>query len=119
MYLNNQQTGKSGEDIAATYLCNHGFTILERNWRHKHYEIDIIACKHNLLHIIEVKTRNSLDFGYPEESIGKAKMQFLKNAASAYQYLHRNWKYLEFDIIAITLEKDQIKEIFFIQDVYF
>jgi putative endonuclease len=119
MYFNTQQIGKSGEDIAANYLCNLGFTILERNWRHKHYEIDIIACRHNLLHIIEVKTRNSIDFGYPEESIGKAKMQFLKNAACAYQCQHRNWKYIEFDIISIILGKDQDKEIFFIQDVYF
>ncbi len=119
MNLNNQQIGKIGEDIAANYLNNHEFTLLERNWRHKHYEIDIIACKNNLLHIIEVKTRNSLDFGYPEESIGKAKMQFLKNAASSYQYQHPQWKYLQFDIIAITLDHELIKEIFFIEDVFF
>ena len=119
MDLNNQQIGKIGEDIAAHYLSNHGFTLLERNWRHKHYEIDIIASRNNFLHIVEVKTRNSINFGYPEESIGKAKMQFLKNAASSYQYQHPHWKYLQFDIIAITLENDLIKEIFFIEDVYF
>ncbi|TAH07643.1 MAG: YraN family protein [Sphingobacteriia bacterium] len=119
MNANNQQIGKIGEDIAASYLNTLEFTILERNWRHKHYEIDIIAYKHNLLHIIEVKTRNSLDYGYPEESIDKSKMQFLKNAASAYQFKHPQWKYLQFDIISITLDHDLIKEIFFIEDVYF
>ncbi|MEI6265545.1 MAG: YraN family protein [Sphingobacteriia bacterium] len=119
MNAKNLEIGKIGEDIAVNYLITHEYTILERNWRHKHYEIDIIAFKHKLLHIIEVKTRNSLDFGYPEESIDKSKMQFLKNAAAAYQYKHPQWKYLEFDIISITLDHDLIKEIFLIEDVYF
>jgi putative endonuclease len=119
MEYNTLQVGKIGEDIAVAYLCKKEYSILARNWRHKHYEIDIIACKNNRLHIIEVKTRNSLDFGYPEESIGKAKMQFLKNAASSYQYQHPQWKYLQFDVIAIRLEKNTIQEVFFIEDVYF
>ncbi len=119
MDLNNQQIGKMGEDIAANFLNDNGFTLLERNWRHKHYEIDIIVSKNNLLHIIEVKTRNSLGFGYPEESIGKAKMQFLKNAACSYQYQHPQWKYLQFNIISIILEKEQLKELYFIEDVYY
>ena len=58
-------------------------------------------------------------FGYPEESIKAAKMQFLKNAASSYQYHHPQWKYLQFDVIAIRFEKNVLKEIFFIEDVYF
>jgi putative endonuclease len=119
MEYNTLQVGKIGEDIAVDDLCKKEYSILARNWRHKHYEIDIIACKNNRLHIIEVKTRNSLDFGYPEESIGKAKMQFLKNAASSYQYQHPQWKYLQFDVIAIRLEKNTIQEVFFIEDVYF
>lgn len=119
MELNNQQIGKMGEDIAVAFLIKNEYAILERNWRHKHYEIDIIACKNNRLHIIEVKTRSSLDFGYPEESIGKAKMQFLKNAASSYQYHHPQWKYLQFDVIAIQFAASLLKEVFFIEDVYF
>jgi len=119
MEQQNQITGKKGEDIASNYLEKNGYIILARNWRHKHYEVDIIAAKNKLLHFVEVKTRNGLQFGYPEECIGKEKMQFLKNAAAAYQYQHPNWKYIQFDVIAITLEGNKIIEIFLFEDVYF
>jgi putative endonuclease len=119
MELHNQQTGKIGEDIAAEYLLSNGFIIIARNWRFKHYEVDIIASKNNLLHFIEVKTRNTLQYGYPEESISKDKMQHLKNAAAAFQYQHPKWKYIQFDALAIQLKLGLAKEIFFIEDIYF
>jgi putative endonuclease len=119
MDLHNLQTGKKGEDIATRYLLQNGFTLQARNWRHRHYEVDILASKNKLLHIIEVKTRTSLQFGYPEEGIDRHKMQYLKNAAAVYQYLHPQWKYIQFDAIAITLENDLVKEVFFIEDIYF
>ncbi len=119
MEQQNQITGRKGEDIACEFLKKKGFTILERNWRHKHYEVDIIAARNKLLHFVEVKTRNNLHYGYPEECIGKEKMQFLKNAASAFQYQNQHWKYLQFDVIAITLSFNQIQEIYFFEDVYF
>ena len=65
MELHNQETGKIGEDIATEYLIGKGFKIIARNWRFKHYEVDIIASKNSFLHFIEVKTRNSLQYGYP------------------------------------------------------
>jgi putative endonuclease len=119
MDLKNKDTGDKGEEIASDYLKKNNFIIEARNWRHKHYEVDIIASKNNLLHFVEVKTRNSLKYGHPEESITKEKMQYLKNSASAYQYQHQKWKYLQFDVIAIELKNNEVKEIFFIEDVYF
>ena len=65
--MENKDTGFLGENIASAHLLELGFEILERNWRYKHLEIDIIASKENLLHIVEVKTRTSLLFGYPEQ----------------------------------------------------
>jgi len=115
----NQATGKKGEQLAASFLIDNGFEIQEKNWRHHHLEVDIIATKNGRLHIVEVKTRNSLLFGNPEESITKNKMKFLKNAAEAYQYQHKQWLYLQFDVIAITLISDIETEIFLIEDVYF
>ena len=85
---NNLGNGKKGEDIAADYLTKNGYTLLERNWRKHHWEVDIIASKDQFLHFIEVKTRYSLRFGFPEESISKDKMKNLKNAAENYQYQH-------------------------------
>ena len=51
------EVGKEGEELAANWLQQNGYEILHRNWRHSHYEIDIIASKENILHIIEVKLR--------------------------------------------------------------
>jgi len=119
MELHNQETGKIGEDIATEYLSNKGYKIIARNWRFKHYEVDIIASKNNLLHFVEVKTRNTLQFGYPEESISKDKMKHLKNAAAAFQFQHPKWKYIQFDALAIQLKFGSAKEIYFIEDIYF
>ena len=51
------QTGKTGEALAAVYLLEKGFRIIHQNWRHSHWEVDIIAQKDHILHFIEVKTR--------------------------------------------------------------
>lgn len=114
-----QNTGNLGENLAAGYLSEHSYIILERNWRHKHWEVDIIASKGRKLHFIEVKTRNSWRFGKPEESITREKMTHLRNAAEEYQYQHPEWKYIQFDVMAITLVNDLPKEIYLIEDVYF
>jgi putative endonuclease len=119
MLYQNLETGKKGEDIATHYLLEKGFIIHDRNWRHKHWEVDIIASKGIILHFIEVKTRTSTQYGYPEESISKEKMQHLKNAAMAYQFKNKRWKYIQFDAIAIQLNGASIKEIMFIEDIYF
>jgi putative endonuclease len=91
--------------------------IIAQNWRYKHLEIDIIASKDQQLHIVEVKTRSNIEFGYPEQFIGKQKFQFLKNAAAIYQYQNPHWRNIQFDVIAITLIEPM--EILFLEDVFF
>ena len=115
--MKNKDTGNFGENLACNYLIKKGFMILEQNWRFKHLEIDIIACKENRLHIVEVKTRSSIVFGYPEQFIKKQKMQFLKNATAMYQLQHPKWKQIQFNVIAITLSNPI--EILFLEDVFF
>ena len=117
--MHNKDTGFLGENIAANHLVGLGFEILERNWRYKHLEIDIIACKQNLLHIVEVKTRSNIQFGYPEQMINKHKMQFLKNAAAHYQYAHPQWKWIQFDFIAIFKKPTDEWALDYFEDVYF
>jgi putative endonuclease len=114
-----KDTGNKGEDIAAQYAAEHGYSVIERNWRYKYWEVDIIASKKNKLHFIEVKTRTNERFGKPEESIGRDKMNSLKRAAEEYLYQHPEWKYIQFDVMAITLHGKEVKEIFLIEDVYF
>ncbi len=117
--MQNKDTGFLGENIAAAHLVGLGFHILERNWRYKHLEIDIISSKDRLLHIVEVKTRTSLDFGFPEQMIHLQKMQFLKNAAAHFQYRHPQWKWIQFDVIAIYKKPTDEWAIDFFEDVYF
>lgn len=115
--MKNKDTGNFGENLACNFLIEKGFMILAQNWRYKHLEIDIIASKDQQLHIVEVKTRSNIEFGYPEQFIGKQKFQFLKNAAAIYQYQNPQWKNIQFDVIAITLIEPM--EILFLEDVFF
>jgi putative endonuclease len=115
--MSNKEIGIFGENMAISHLSELGYEIMHRNWRYKHLEIDIIANKDNLLHIIEVKTRTSIEFGYPEQFIGRQKFQFLKNAAAMYQYQNPKWKNIQFNVISILLTKPI--EILFLEDVFF
>ncbi len=115
----NLTTGNAGESLAADYLQKKGYSIVEKNWRFKHWEVDIIASRKNRLHFFEVKTRTNLHYGYPEESISFSKMESLRNAAEEYQYKHPEWKYIEFDVLSILLLPTGEIEYFLIEDVYF
>jgi putative endonuclease len=115
----NKNTGSKGEQMASVYLEQNGFSIIEKNWRFRHWEVDIIASKKDRLHFFEVKTRTSGKYGKPEESIGYQKMKNLKNAAEEYQYLNPQWKYIQFDVLAISLYNNEPVEYFYIEDVYF
>ncbi len=115
----NQNTGTKGEELAVIFLIEKGFAIVERNWRHKQLEVDIIASKNNRLHFFEIKTRTSDKYGKPEESISTKKMLNLKNAAEEYQYLHPEWKYVQFDAVAISMFYNKPVEYFLIEDIYF
>ena len=115
----NKTTGNKGEELAADYLTAHGFKIIERNWRFRYAEVDIIAAKNDRLHFFEIKTRTSDKFGKPEESMSHKKMRMLKTAAEEYQYKHMQWKYVQFDVLAITIVNGVPAEYFLIDDVYF
>lgn len=117
--MQNKDTGFLGENMASCYLQEKGFIIIARNWRYKHLEIDLIASHKERLHIVEVKTRSSLLFGYPEQMITPQKMQFLKNAAAHYQYQNPHWKWLQFDVIAIYKKPTNEWALNYFEDVYF
>lgn len=111
------QTGSTGERLAAAWLTKNEYIIREVNWRYKHLEVDIIAQKGDTLHFIEVKTRTTTEFGNPEESITKLKMKNLRDAAEQYQFLHPGWKWIQFDVLAILFKSGKI-DYWFNEDVY-
>jgi putative endonuclease len=98
------ELGKQGEEMAVEFLRKDGYTILNTNWTFQKAEIDIIAKKANILAIVEVKTRSSLEFGLPQDFVKPKKIQLLLKAVDAYV----NEKDLDievrFDIIAIHKE---------------
>jgi len=111
-------TGNTGEALAAAYLIENGYIILHQNWRHSRWEVDIISQKDSILHFVEVKTRRTRNFGHPEENVDKKKIQNLINASEEYLYQQPQWKRIQFDILSITILKDEPVEYFLIEDVY-
>ncbi|OWY19612.1 hypothetical protein BVG80_17935 [Sphingobacteriales bacterium TSM_CSM] len=111
-------TGKAGESIAQQFLQQKGYIILHTNWRHGKCEVDIIALLQNLLVFVEVKTRSTNYFGYPEEAVSRRKQLLLAKAANAYtELLHPN-ALVRFDVISVTLPAGQEPEIYHIEDAF-
>jgi len=117
MALHNQ-LGRQGEEMARNYLVTRGYEILYQNWRYSHYEIDIIALKNKILHIVEVKIRSSQAFGYPEESVTRKKFKALLNAADEFLYQHRQYRHVQYDILSISTNQHAPPDYFLIEDVY-
>jgi putative endonuclease len=111
-------TGKEGEALAIRYLQQNGFAILHCNWRFARYETDIIAEKAGILHFVEVKTRRTTTFGYPEESVSAKKLKHMLRCAAAYQGKYPGWKRIQFDVLSVSLQAGQPAAYFFIEDVY-
>jgi putative endonuclease len=110
-------TGKNGEDLAAEWLSAKGFAILSRNWRHGRYEVDIIASKDDVLHFIEVKSRNSTLFGNPEDSVSKKKVQNILLGAAGWLVQNPSVHRFQYDVLSILLCK-KTPEYLLIEDVY-
>ena len=110
------KTGIRGEHLAVEYLEQNQYKILHRNWRKRHWEVDIIASKEEILHFIEVKTKTSNNHGFPEEAVTKRKFKYLVAAAAVYLFENAEWERVQFDILAITLTPQICY--FLIEDVY-
>lgn len=102
MSTRKQIIGRWGEDAAAEYLSANGYTVLARNVHSVHGEIDIVASKGGQLVFVEVKTRRSHTFAYPEDSVTRRKQTYMLSAAEKYLQDHpdsgESW---QFDVIAV------------------
>jgi len=104
--------GKEGEKIAAAYLKKNGYEIIEINYRCPIGEIDIVAKEKNDLVFVEVKTRKSIDLGYPEQAVGMRKQKKMSQLALWYMQKRKIADTnARFDVVAITLipEKNEVK----------
>ena len=106
-----QDLGRQGEDIACEFLTGKGHTILARNWRSGHLEIDIISFDSEGIHFVEVKTRRHSIQAPPQDNVDIMKQRRIAKAAQAYLRTRKGLPYtcLEsmFDIVAVTFRGDE------------
>lgn len=116
--MDRQEVGKLGEKTAQKFLKKRGYRIRETGFRCPRGEIDIIAQKKDCLVFVEVRTKSSLDFGTPEESITQAKKEKIIASTLTYTTTHQNLPPLcRIDVVAIELDdKGKAKRIELIEN---
>lgn len=102
--MDRRQVGQLAEKLAVSSLINKGYQILERNFRNRFGEIDIIAKDKDILVFVEVKSKIGAEFGLPEEMVGYHKLQKVKNMATL--YMKGQLKSCRIDVIAIVLSSN-------------
>lgn len=114
-----QQKGQQAEEQACCYLQHHGLIMVERNYRCRYGEIDLIMQEAHEIIFVEVRSRSRIDYGNAVESIITAKKR--KLIKSALHYLQqKNWLYKKnsrFDVVAIhpicgKMQMEWIKDAF-------
>jgi putative endonuclease len=98
--------GRRGEDLAHRFLRRQGFTIVARNYRlaSGDAEADLIAWEGEALSIVEVKTRESGDYGPPERAIGPEKQRHLMRVAREYvRKTDTPWDRIRFDVVTVVM----------------
>ena len=113
--MNTTSIGNEAEHKDCQYLEDKGFKILERNWRTKWCEIDIVAkkCSGRLrkqcrIHIVEVKFRKTDSFGRPEEFVGRDKLRQLVFGAESWAHEHEWDGDIQIDVVAVDGASDVV-----------
>ena len=98
----NNELGAWGEEQAANYLIHKGYTIIERDWKSGHRDIDIIATDGEVVVFVEVKARRNRVFGEPEDAVDYMKMQNLRAAINHYIKYKNVRQEIRFDVITVV-----------------
>ena len=103
-----QRLGRLGEDLACRFLEDKGHTVLERNYRSGHLEIDIISFNHEGIHFVEVKSRKFSIQAPPQDNVGRIKQRRTVKAAASFLRTAKGLPYgsheCMFDVVAVTFE---------------
>ncbi|WP_418992443.1 YraN family protein [Alistipes sp.] len=100
-------TGRTGEEAAAEWLRRAGYELCARNWRQGRYELDIVARKAGVVHIVEVKTRRAGSLTPPEAALTLQKFRALSRAAASFLTASGmdGWE-VQFDLAAVEITPD-------------
>ncbi len=112
------ELGKLGEELSVEFLVQNGYTILQTNYIYQKAEVDIIAQKANVLAVVEVKTRSSIDFGLPQEAVKPKKIQLLVKAINHFVEQKDLDVEVRFDIIAIH-KNNGVFELEHLEDAFY
>ena len=108
-----RELGNLGEELACEYLQRHGHTLLKRNWRSGHLEIDIITLDKDGIHFVEVKARKKNIQAPPQENVDYRKQTKITKAALGFLKSKNGLPYNDyecsFDVIAVTFEGNSAK----------
>jgi len=101
--MNRRKVGSAYENAVAAALENHGFRILERNFRCRIGEIDLIGLDGDCLVFVEVKYRKNQERGWPEQAVGLHKQQVISRTADYFMVKHPEYRYypIRFDVAAV------------------
>lgn len=100
--------GKQGEELAARFLAEKGYSILETNWRFGRNELDLIAREGSIIVVAEVKTRHSNALGEPEMAVTREKQRAIIRSANAYIRWKRLGAEVRFDIVSIIIRGETV-----------
>jgi putative endonuclease len=96
------ELGRRGEDLAVAYLEQQGLVVLDRNWRCRHGELDVICTDRERLVVCEVKTRTSTRYGSPAEAVDERKVRRIRRLANLWLAAHHVcWVEIRFDVLAV------------------
>jgi putative endonuclease len=103
----NFKTGRLGEELAASYLEEKGYKIVERNFRTRFGEVDIICYNGKTLVFVEVKTKIGHDFGEPEDMVNKSKIAKVKRMGKVYLLEKGLDALCRVDVVAIVMDVEK------------
>ncbi len=102
--MDRRELGRRGEDVACRHLEGSGYTIIERNWRSRTGELDIIAAKGGTTVFVEVKSRSGSAFGEPEEAVTPVKVRRIRALAAEYLASAGSRGEVRFDVISVMAD---------------
>ena len=117
--MTTKEIGQIGEDAAVNYLISQGYSILERNWRCGHLELDIVALDGDFLAFVEVKTREVNSLLSPNDAITKSKQNNLISAANGYVRRNRRHEEVRFDIVSVIHHNGEVQDVELIKYAFY
>jgi len=104
--MERQALGQFGEHLAAEFYESRGFTVLDRNWRCREGELDLVVACGRLVVFCEVKTRRGSAYGSPAEAVTRDKQRKLRTAALHWLSQRRGRCETRFDVVSVTVAAD-------------